>query len=72
MCLFFLALMWSAILNIILKMNIFQARHLPIITEYFIDQEKYFYLILLIFVEYLVLPGMQKYNNRKIYKYFIL
>jgi len=28
-------------------MNIFQARHLPIITEYFIDQEKYFYLILL-------------------------
>ncbi|KAH0945585.1 hypothetical protein HN011_004535 [Eciton burchellii] len=47
MCLFFLALMWSDILNVILKMNISQARHLPIITEYFIDQEKYFYLILL-------------------------
>jgi len=28
-------------------MNISQARHLPILTEYFIDQEKYFYLILL-------------------------
>jgi len=47
MCLFFLALMWSDILNVILKMNISQARHLPIVTEYFIDQEKYFYLILL-------------------------
>jgi len=47
MCLFFLALMWSDILNVILQMNISQAHHVPIITEYFIDHEKYFYLILL-------------------------
>jgi len=38
--------MWSDILNVILQMNMSQARHVPIITEYFI-KEKYFYLILL-------------------------
>jgi len=58
MCLFFVVPMWSDILNVILQINISQARHLPIITEYFIDQEKYFYLILLHMVEYLGLLGM--------------
>ncbi|XP_011863555.1 PREDICTED: uncharacterized protein LOC105559678 [Vollenhovia emeryi] len=36
---------WSSIL-VILPKNVSQLRRLPIMTEYFIDQEKYFYLIL--------------------------
>ncbi|KAL6417990.1 hypothetical protein ACFW04_012412 [Cataglyphis niger] len=38
---------WSNICSIILSINVTQSRHLPITTEYFIDQEKYFYLILI-------------------------
>ncbi|XP_077254450.1 uncharacterized protein LOC143893206 [Temnothorax americanus] len=39
---------WSNLINIDVPMNIShqRSRHLFIITEYFIDQEKYFYLIL--------------------------
>ncbi|XP_025271265.1 uncharacterized protein LOC109610196, partial [Camponotus floridanus] len=44
---FILASFWSDILNIILPTNTSRAHHLVIMTEYFIDQEKYFYLILL-------------------------
>ncbi|XP_019883951.2 uncharacterized protein LOC109610194 [Camponotus floridanus] len=44
---FIVASFWSDILNIILPTNTSRARHLVIMTEYFIDQEKYFYLILL-------------------------
>ncbi|XP_011634067.2 uncharacterized protein LOC105425151 [Pogonomyrmex barbatus] len=38
---------WANILNVILPRNISRPRHIPIMTEYFIDQEKYFYLIVL-------------------------
>ncbi|KAL6419123.1 hypothetical protein ACFW04_011555 [Cataglyphis niger] len=38
---------WSNIISVILPMNVSQANRLPIVTEYFIDQEKYFSLILL-------------------------
>ncbi|XP_025270105.1 uncharacterized protein LOC109610097 [Camponotus floridanus] len=36
---------WSRILYIILNVNISLSHHLPIKIEYFIDQDKYFYLI---------------------------
>jgi len=38
---------WSDILNIILPTNTSRAHHLLIMTEYLIDQEKYYYFILL-------------------------
>ncbi|XP_072765030.1 uncharacterized protein [Anoplolepis gracilipes] len=38
---------WSNIINIILPINVSRPRRLPIMTEYFVDQEKYFFLILL-------------------------
>ncbi|XP_025271264.1 uncharacterized protein LOC112639947 [Camponotus floridanus] len=44
---FIVASFWSNILNIILPTNTSRAHHLLIKTEYLIDQEKYFYLILL-------------------------
>jgi len=44
---FIVASFWSDILNIILPTNTSRAHHLLIKTEYLIDQEKYFYLILL-------------------------
>ncbi|XP_025271234.1 uncharacterized protein LOC109610193 [Camponotus floridanus] len=44
---FIVASFWSDILNIILSSNTSRAHHLLIRTEYLIDQEKYFYLILL-------------------------
>ncbi|KAL6417985.1 hypothetical protein ACFW04_014812 [Cataglyphis niger] len=42
-----IVIFWSNICSIILSINVTQSRHLPITTEYFIDQEKYFYLILI-------------------------
>lgn len=40
--------MWPCILDIIMPMNESRPHPLiPIMTEYFVDQEKYFYLILL-------------------------
>ncbi|XP_050460107.1 uncharacterized protein LOC126855998 [Cataglyphis hispanica] len=41
------AQLWSNIIAVVLSRNVSQARRLPIITEYFVDQEKYFFLILL-------------------------
>lgn len=38
---------WSKIIDIILPINVSQPHRLPIMTEYFVDQEKYFFLILL-------------------------
>ncbi|XP_011706612.1 PREDICTED: uncharacterized protein LOC105461807, partial [Wasmannia auropunctata] len=38
---------WSSIVGVILSRNISQSRYLLITTEYFIDQEKHFYLIVL-------------------------
>ncbi|KAL6260651.1 hypothetical protein P5V15_008170 [Pogonomyrmex californicus] len=38
---------YTNILDIALLRNVSQSRHLPIIMEYFIDHEKYFYLIML-------------------------
>lgn len=38
---------WPNISNVILSRNVSQSHHLLFITEYFIDQEKYFYLIML-------------------------
>jgi hypothetical protein len=38
---------WPDILHIILSVNYSQPRRLQIMTEYFIDQEKYFHLFLL-------------------------
>lgn len=38
---------WSIILNAVLPVNESRPHHLLIEVEYFIDQEKYFYLILL-------------------------
>ncbi|KAL6420331.1 hypothetical protein ACFW04_014809 [Cataglyphis niger] len=38
---------WSSICFIILSINVTQSRRLPITMEYFIDQEKHFYLILI-------------------------
>ncbi|KAH0946917.1 hypothetical protein HN011_008379 [Eciton burchellii] len=47
-CIFMLIIgqFWSNILDIILPKNNSRPHNLPIIMEYFIDQEKYFYLIL--------------------------
>jgi len=42
-----IAQFWSSIIDVVLSKNISQSRHLLITTEYFIDQEKYFYLIVL-------------------------
>ncbi|XP_019885134.2 odorant receptor 47a-like [Camponotus floridanus] len=42
-----IAMFWSSILQITLGTNVTQSRRLPITMEYFIDQEKYFYWILL-------------------------
>ncbi|KAF3054228.1 Odorant receptor 288 [Nylanderia fulva] len=41
------ASLWSDILNIISSINESRSHHLIIMTEYFIDQQKYFYFILL-------------------------
>jgi len=38
---------WPDILNIIFSLNNSQPRRLQIMTEYFVDQEKYFHLFLL-------------------------
>ncbi|XP_077264010.1 uncharacterized protein LOC143898422 isoform X1 [Temnothorax americanus] len=38
---------WSNIYDVVLSRNVSESRHLLITTEYFIDQEKYFYLIVL-------------------------
>jgi len=38
---------WTEIFDIVLQINMSRSRTLPIITEYFIDQEKYFYFIIL-------------------------
>ncbi|XP_070167633.1 odorant receptor 85c-like [Polyergus mexicanus] len=46
-CALIVAQLWSNIIDIILPINVSQARRLPIMTEYFVDQEKYFSLILL-------------------------
>ncbi|XP_070151840.1 odorant receptor 9a-like [Polyergus mexicanus] len=42
-----IAVFWSNICFIILSKNVTQLRHLPITVEYFIDQEKHLYLILI-------------------------
>ncbi|KAF3054227.1 Odorant receptor 305 [Nylanderia fulva] len=41
------ALFWPDVLNIILSINESRSHHLIIMTEYFIDQQKYFYFIFL-------------------------
>ncbi|XP_070152518.1 uncharacterized protein [Polyergus mexicanus] len=46
-CAFIVAQLWPNIINAILPINVSQSHHLPIMTEYFVDQEKYFFLILL-------------------------
>jgi hypothetical protein len=38
---------WTEIFDVVLQINMSRSRTLPIITEYFIDQEKYFYFIIL-------------------------
>ncbi|XP_011350957.2 odorant receptor 4 isoform X1 [Ooceraea biroi] len=38
---------WSDVLNVILQINVSRSHNVPIITEYFISQEKYYYLIML-------------------------
>jgi len=38
--------LWPDFTDIILSANISRSRHLYISTEYFLDQEKYFYLLL--------------------------
>jgi len=50
MCIIFLLIIaqfWMEIFDIVLQMNISRVRIMPIMTEYFVDQEKYFYFILL-------------------------
>ncbi|XP_050460089.1 uncharacterized protein LOC126855984 [Cataglyphis hispanica] len=42
-----IAQLWPNIIAVISPMNVSQVRRLPIMTEYFIDQEKYFSFILL-------------------------
>ncbi|XP_025271233.1 uncharacterized protein LOC109610199 [Camponotus floridanus] len=44
---FIIVSFWSNILNIISSTNTSRSHHLLIMTEYFIDQKKYFYFILL-------------------------
>ncbi|XP_070151723.1 odorant receptor 47a-like isoform X1 [Polyergus mexicanus] len=46
---FLVAQFWSSILDNILSINVSESHHLPIPMEYFIDQEKYSYWILLHF-----------------------
>ncbi|RLU21887.1 hypothetical protein DMN91_006264 [Ooceraea biroi] len=46
-CLFVVIHFWSDVLDVIFQINISRSHNLPIITEYFINQEKYYYLILL-------------------------
>jgi len=38
--------LWPDFIDIILSANISRSRHLYISTEYFLDQERYFYLLL--------------------------
>jgi len=42
-----IAQFWTEILDIVLQINVSQSHIMPIMTEYFVDQEKYFYFILL-------------------------
>lgn len=44
---FIVASFWSDIFNVILSTNASRTDHMLIMTEYFINQEKYFYLIAL-------------------------
>jgi len=44
---FIVAQFWTSIINNILSKNVSQSRNLLITMEYFIDQEKHFYLIVL-------------------------
>ncbi|XP_026825921.1 odorant receptor 9a isoform X2 [Ooceraea biroi] len=46
-CLFVVIHFWSDVLDVIFQINISRSHNLPIITEYFINQEKYYYLILM-------------------------
>lgn len=41
-----IAHLWPDILRLTLSLNHSQPRHLQIVAEYFVDQEKYFYLLL--------------------------
>jgi len=45
--LYFIAQFWTEIFDIVLQINVSRSRIMPIMTEYFVDQEKYFYFILL-------------------------
>ncbi|KAH0945567.1 hypothetical protein HN011_000947, partial [Eciton burchellii] len=50
MCIIFILIIaqfWTEILNIVFQTNVSRSRIMPIMTEYFVDQEKYFYFILL-------------------------
>jgi len=38
---------WTEIFDIVLQMNVSRSHTMSIMTEYFVDQEKYFYFILL-------------------------
>jgi hypothetical protein len=38
---------WTKIFDIVLQINVSRSRIVQIMTEYFVDQEKYFYFILL-------------------------
>ncbi|XP_012529566.2 uncharacterized protein LOC105832832 [Monomorium pharaonis] len=46
-CIVIIVQFLSIILDIVLPRNVSQLHHMLIVTEYFIDQEKYFYLIML-------------------------
>ncbi|XP_029678596.1 uncharacterized protein LOC115244794 [Formica exsecta] len=46
-CALIVAQFWSNVIGIILPINVSQAHRLPVMAEYFVDQEKYFSLILL-------------------------
>jgi len=50
MCTIFIVIIaqfWMEIFDVILQMNVSRSHTMPIMTEYFVDQEKYFYFILL-------------------------
>jgi len=50
MCIIFILIIsqfWAEIFNIVFQTNVSRSRIMPIMTEYFVDQEKYFYFILL-------------------------
>ncbi|KAH0948823.1 Or9e81 [Eciton burchellii] len=50
MCIIFILIIaqfWTEIFDIVLQMNVSRSRTMPIMTEYFVDQEKYFYFIVL-------------------------